>query len=133
MEVGVEESEALGAVTGLIPPSDPAERRGLFNAIVNVVVADGQVTVREQAAVMSMAASFGIDPRTVSETLSAALRRSTTSRFWPAGWDRSPRRHTTGLGPPPAEPPPPATPPPPALEIGAVVGGRFRLDALQLA
>jgi serine/threonine-protein kinase len=107
-------------------PSDPAQRDGLFNGVINVIVADGQVTVREQACLLKLAPAFGVDPRAVEARVRQAMTRSVSSRDWPTGWQQSPQRHTTGLSPRPQPAPKPA----PNLELGTLVGGRFRLDAL---
>lgn len=50
-----------GRLTNMVPPSDPGERRELFDDLVRVALADGVVSAQERACLGRLAPSFGID------------------------------------------------------------------------
>lgn len=69
----VDEIAGGGRITNLEPPSDPRERARLFNDLVRLVQADGQVSSREKAVLERLAGSFGVPADEVAAILSGAV------------------------------------------------------------
>jgi len=139
----VDEVRARGC-PDLAPPDDMAERRRLYQGMLNIVLADGRIDAAEVDCLRSLGAPFGLAPAVVSEMIRATER----------GWRRARAARTTSgrvelsLGDPDAAtrtgpvaaaeslhetvefPPPTPSAAAPALEPlgpGALIAGRFLL------
>jgi serine/threonine protein kinase/uncharacterized tellurite resistance protein B-like protein len=117
-------------------PSDPEERRRLFQGLINVALADGKLTQREEMCLLNMAAHFRITGKDVADMLERALTRTQSSRQWPRDWNHAPVIHETDTSVPTL-----ASKEGPAdsgryvhviepLEIGDVLAGKFRIEEL---
>lgn len=69
----VDEIAAGGRVTNLQPPEDPRERARLFNDLVRLVQADGQVSSRERGVLERLARPFGVSADELTAILSGAV------------------------------------------------------------
>jgi len=58
-----------GRLSNMVPPSDPAERRELFDDLIRVALADGVVSAQERACLARLAPSFGIDQGELAQLL----------------------------------------------------------------
>jgi hypothetical protein len=58
-----------GRLTNMVPPSEPGERRELFDDLVRVALADGVVSAQERACLARLAPSFGIDAGELAQLL----------------------------------------------------------------
>jgi uncharacterized tellurite resistance protein B-like protein len=58
-----------GKLRNLVPPSDPRERKKLFDDVVKVVMADGVVSPQERACLARLAPPFGISPADLAAML----------------------------------------------------------------
>lgn len=58
-----------GRLTNMVPPTDPGERRELFDDLVRVALADGVVSAQERACLARLAPSFGIDAGELGQLL----------------------------------------------------------------
>lgn len=63
-----------GTVANLQPPSDPIERGALFQSLVDLIVADGEVSDAERVVLERLAGPFGVDPDSVQGILQKALK-----------------------------------------------------------
>ncbi|HBP21992.1 MAG TPA: hypothetical protein DEA08_29935 [Planctomycetes bacterium] len=64
-----------GKVGSTTPPSSASERRELFQLLVDVAAADGQVTPQEMGVLQHMAGAFSLRPGDVPSMLQAALAK----------------------------------------------------------
>ncbi len=92
-----------GRVSNLTPPSEPREREQLFRSMIDLVIADGEVTPQEHQCLTSLGPSFGLQPPQVSRLLQVALAEGRGSAIGAAA--------PVSLAAPTAEPPRPRSAP----------------------
>jgi len=92
--LGMPREEAVGIVQslmqgkplgGMTPPSDPAEKQALFQELIGVILADGQVSPAEQQTLQSLAPQFGVDPGQIPQILAQAAGGAATGAVAAAG------------------------------------------------
>lgn len=64
---------AGGGRVSVTPPSDPGERRRVFEELVELVLADGEVTPRERSVLGRFAVSYGVDAGEVDALLAGGV------------------------------------------------------------
>jgi uncharacterized tellurite resistance protein B-like protein len=80
--MGIDRAQAGAVVQELLSgtevvahlPSDPAERRAVFEAMVEVVAADGRITREELELFQRLAPRFGLEPEQARDVLLAVQR-----------------------------------------------------------
>lgn len=63
-----------GGAASVSMPEDPAQRAALLRSLIEVVVADGEIELREEAMLRRMAPGLDVSEQAVSEMLAESLK-----------------------------------------------------------
>jgi hypothetical protein len=116
-----------GRVSTISVPSEPLERERLFNAVINVALANGHLAAQEELCLRNLARPFGVSPEAVARLIERNMRSSKSQRLWPRDWSREAEPHETQTSDRSRPTPSALAPTKKPLRVGMKVSGKFEL------
>lgn len=76
-------NEVAGGKAKILTPSDPKEKMQTFDAVLEIVKADGEISPRERELAHRLGRALGYDRRAIDDALAAPRRMTESGRLPP--------------------------------------------------